>query len=109
LIVAVNSDSSVRRLKGEKRPIVGETERAELLDALRCVDYVTHFSTDTPVPLLEKIRPDIYVKGGDYHIEDLPEAPIVSSYGGKVHLLPYVEGSSTSGIVEKVLDRYRSH
>jgi rfaE bifunctional protein nucleotidyltransferase chain/domain len=108
LVVAINSDSSVRRLKGDKRPIVGEAERAELLDALRSVDYVTHFSTDTPVPLLEKIRPDIYVKGGDYRIEDLPEARVVKAYGGRVLLLPYLEGSSTSGIIERVLDRYRS-
>ena len=108
LIVAVNSDSSVRRIKGEKRPIVVEAERAELLNALRCVDYVTYFGTDTPVPLLEKLKPDIYVKGGDYRIEDLPEAPVVKAYGGKVILLPYVEARSTSGIVETVLDRYCS-
>src|SRR5579862_5021044 len=84
LIVAVNSDSSVRRLKGDKRPIVAEAERAELLDALRCVDYVTLFGTDTPVPLVEKIKPDIYVKGGDYRVEDLPETRVVKAYGGKV-------------------------
>ena len=108
LIVAVNSDSSVRRLKGEKRPIVGEAERAEMLDALRSVDYVTFFGTDTPVPLLRELKPDIYVKGGDYRIEDLPEAPVVKAYGGVVRLLPFVDGSSTTNIVQRILERYGS-
>lgn len=107
LVVAVNSDSSVRRLKGEKRPIVGEAERAELVAALRSVDYVTLFDTDTPVGLIEKVRPAIYVKGGDYSLADLPEAPVVAAYGGEVQLLPFVEGSSTTGIVQRILDRYR--
>lgn len=106
LIVAANSDSSVRRLKGEKRPILAEDDRAELLDALRCVDYVTLFDTDTPVPLVEKLKPTIYVKGGDYRIEDLPEARVVGANGGRVELLPFVEGSSTTNIIQRILDRY---
>lgn len=108
LIVAVNSDSSVRRLKGKKRPILAENERAELVDALRSVDYVTIFETDAPVPLIAKLQPAIYVKGGDYRIEDLPEAPVVRAYGGEVRLLPFVEGSSTSSIVQRILDRYKT-
>lgn len=106
LVVAVNSDSSVRRLKGALRPILAQDERAELLDALRCVDYVTLFETDTPVPVIEKVTPAIYVKGGDYRIEDLPEARVVGAYGGLVKILPFVEGSSTTNIVQRILDRY---
>lgn len=106
LIVAVNSDSSVRRLKGENRPILGEEERAELVDSLRSVDYVTIFGEDTPVLLIETVKPAIYAKGGDYRLEDLPEAPVVKGYGGQVRILPFVEGSSTTSLVKRVLERY---
>lgn len=100
LLIAVNSDSSVRRLKGDSRPIVCESERAELLDALRCVDFVTIFETDTPVPLIGQVKPLIYVKGGDYTVETLPETPIVKGYGGDVIILGFTKGRSTSRLIE---------
>lgn len=100
LLVALNSDELVRRLKGPERPIVTELERAELINALRCVDLVTIFGTDTPVPLVAAVKPAIYAKGGDYTIERLPESKVVFSYGGEVKLLQFVEGKSTTNIVE---------
>ena len=103
LIVAVNADSGVRKLKGQTRPIIGENERAELLDGLRCVDYVTLFDTPTPVPVIEKVRPAIYVKGGDYRAEDLPEAKVVLAYGGEARVLLLVPGRSTTSIVQTIL------
>ena len=106
LLVAVNADSSVRRFKGDKRPIVSEDERAELLDALRAVDYVTLFDTRTPVPLIEKVQPAIYVKGGDYTLEDLPEAPVVQGYGGEVQILSLIAGRSTTNIISKICAAY---
>jgi rfaE bifunctional protein nucleotidyltransferase chain/domain len=100
LLIAVNSDESTKRLKGPTRPLVTEDERAEILDQLKCVDYVTLFSTDTPVPLIEIVRPAIYVKGGDYDIEKIPETAVVRSYGGEVAILGFTEGRSTSRLVE---------
>ena len=106
LIVAVNSDESVRRLKGEKRPIVPESDRAEVMNGLRCVDYVTIFTSDTPVPLIALLKPDIYVKGGDYRIPDLPEAPVVASYGGVVRILRHFAGHSSTDLVRTICNRY---
>lgn len=106
LIVAVNADSSVRVNKGDLRPIVPEDDRAELIAALECVDYVILFSSKTPVPLLEQIKPLVYVKGGDYKIEDLPETPVVESYGGSVSILSFVPGRSTSSIIQRVCAAY---
>ena len=102
LVVAINSDDSVRRLKGESRPINTADDRAGVLAALSCVDYVTIFTTDTPIPLLERIRPDIYAKGGDYTVERLPEAPIVQSYGGHVRILDYLPDYSTTSVVDRI-------
>jgi rfaE bifunctional protein nucleotidyltransferase chain/domain len=106
LIVAVNTDASVRALKGPLRPIVCEAERMEMLAALACVDYVTPFSTPTPVPLLQIVQPAIYVKGGDYCVEDLPEAPVVRGYGGYVQILSLVEGRSSTDIIAKIRAAY---
>ena len=106
LIVGLNSDSSTRRLKGENRPIMDENDRAELLCALECIDYVTIFSDMTPEPLIERLKPDIHVKGGDYKLEDLPERKVVMGYGGKVILLDVVAGKSTKLIIETIKDRY---
>ena len=102
LIVAVNTDSSVRGLKGDKRPIVPEEERAELLASLACVDYVTIFDTPTPVPLLEQVRPFIYAKGGDYVLENLPEAPVMRGWGGEVRILSLIRGRSTTNIIARI-------
>jgi rfaE bifunctional protein nucleotidyltransferase chain/domain len=102
LVVGVNSDRSVRGLKGEDRPIVPQEERAEVLAALACVDYVTIFEETTPERLLARLRPDVHVKGGDYREEDLPEAPLVRSWGGEVVLLPLTQGRSTTGLAKKL-------
>jgi rfaE bifunctional protein nucleotidyltransferase chain/domain len=92
----------VKAIKGPTRPINPQGERAELLDALRCVDYVAFFSERTPVELVAKIRPLIYVKGGDYTVESLPEAPIVFGYGGEVKILSFVPGRSTTSVINKL-------
>ena len=101
LCVGVNSDESVRRLKGPQRPVVPQAERAEMLRGLRCVDYVEIFGDDTPLQLILALRPDILVKGGDW----LPEAIVgrreVESWGGRVLSLPYVEGHSSSELIRR--------
>lgn len=102
LIVGVNTDSSVKRLKGEERPINGEEDRAELLAGLEAVDYTVLFEEDTPEALLEMLKPSIHVKGGDYRKEDLPETKIVEKHGGEVRILKFVEGKSTTNIVKKI-------
>ncbi|MCX7523136.1 D-glycero-beta-D-manno-heptose 1-phosphate adenylyltransferase [Microbacterium sp. STN6] len=102
LVVAINSDDCVRRLKGSSRPINPASDRASVLAALSCVDYVTVFDTDTPVPLLERVRPDIYAKGGDYSADDLPEAEVVRRHGGQVRILEYLPSHSTTAVVRKI-------
>ncbi len=106
LVVGVNSDACVRRLKGEKRPIVPESERAELIAGFRCVQYVTIFDTPTPVPLVQLLKPDIYAKGGDYSFEQLPEAQVVQNYGGRVALLSHFAGHSSTDVITVIRDRY---
>jgi D-beta-D-heptose 7-phosphate kinase/D-beta-D-heptose 1-phosphate adenosyltransferase len=105
LIVAVNSDASVRRLKGADRPVNAEGDRAAVLAALECVDYVTVFDDDTPIPLLQDLRPDVYVKGGDYSPEMLAEAEVVRAYGGDVQMVGYVPAHSTTELVERIRGR----
>lgn len=102
LIVAVNSDKSVQRLKGDSRPIIGEQERAEMLGSLECVDYVTIFDEDTPTELLEVIRPDVLAKGGS--TPHVVGRELVESYGGRVMTLELVEGLSTTRIIERIMD-----
>ena len=106
LILGLNSDASVRRLKGEKRPLIGEEERAHLLAALDCVDYVVIFDEDTPLQLIESLQPLVLVKGGDYSLEGVVGKDLVESYGGRVELVEFVEGRSTSSIIEQILKRY---
>ena len=109
LFIGVNSDDSVRRLKGPARPLNPAEERAEVLDALRCVDFVCIFGEDTPMTLLELVRPDIHAKGGDYKTPDaLPETPLVRSYGGEVVILPLVDGRSTTRIIGKMQEGEKS-
>ncbi|MFC8847758.1 MULTISPECIES: D-glycero-beta-D-manno-heptose 1-phosphate adenylyltransferase [unclassified Micromonospora] len=105
LVVAVNSDGSVRRLKGPDRPVNPVEDRVALLAALACVDHVVIFEEDSPAGLIEVVRPDVYVKGGDYPPEMVPEAPLVRRLGGQVRTLGYVPDRSTSAII----DRIRSH
>jgi D-beta-D-heptose 7-phosphate kinase / D-beta-D-heptose 1-phosphate adenosyltransferase len=105
LIVCMNSDESVRRLKGADRPLVPEEERAAVLRALRCVDAVAVFDEDTPASVLASIRPDVFAKGGDYRAEELPEAEVLSRWGGEIAILPYVEGRSTTRLLEEAAAR----
>ena len=104
LVVAINSDASVHELKGSNRPIVPEQERAELLAGLDMVDFVCAFDEDTPLEAIVKMRPDVLVKGADWGINDIVGRAEVEGWGGKVVALPLIEGKSTTGIVERVLD-----
>ncbi|MBI2954476.1 MAG: D-glycero-beta-D-manno-heptose 1-phosphate adenylyltransferase [Chloroflexi bacterium] len=122
LIVGLNSDASVRELKGEKRPLVPEAERAEVLAALACVDHVVLFAEATAEQLVAKLKPDVYAKGGDYAPapprnatarnrrdrpeKDLPEARIVGQYGGKVAILPLQPDRSTTDLIDIIVERY---
>ena len=107
LVVAVNSDSSVRHLKGENRPLVPEEERAEMLAGLECVDYVVIFRELTPIDLLAELKPNIHVKGGDYKLEQLIERDVVEANGGKVIVGLNVPGKSTTNLIEVICERYR--
>ena len=102
LVVALNSDSSARRLKGPGRPINPAHDRAGIIAALSCVDYVTVFDTDTPIPLIRALRPDIYAKGGDYSAQMLAETPVVEECGGRVLILDYVADHSTTALVSRI-------
>lgn len=102
LIVGVNSDSSVRQLKGEGRPINNEIDRAEMLSGLKAVDFTVIFEELTPIETLEKLKPSIHVKGGDYDKNKLPETATVEKNGGEVRILSFVEGKSTTNIVKKI-------
>jgi D-glycero-beta-D-manno-heptose 1-phosphate adenylyltransferase len=117
LVVGLNSDSSVRRLKGPSRPLVPQAERAELLAALSCVDHMVIYDTDTAEHLVSALQPEVYVKGGDYAqpaahepgslpphpLKPLPEAEVVRAYGGRVVLVPYLKGYSTTELIERIL------
>jgi len=102
LVVGVNSDACTRLLKGPARPFVPQEERAEMLAALNCVDYVTLFDEPTPVQLLESIRPHLHVKGGDYDIDKMPETAVVRKYGGEVITVDYVPAHSSTGIIARI-------
>ena len=102
LVIGLNTDVSVRKLKGKGRPVTPEKERAEVLAALEAVDYVVFFSTPTPEPLIHKIRPDYLVKGGDWKVKDIAGSGFVASYGGKTRSLPFVKDRSTTRILEKI-------
>ena len=106
LIVAINSDESVRAIKGDKRPLIPEDERAEMLAALECVDYVTIFPEHDPIKLLKELHPDIHVKGGDYTLDQIIERETVESLGGKLQLMPGVLEKSTSNLIKLIVERY---
>lgn len=106
LIVCLNDDASVRRLKGPGRPLVRQEDRAAVLAALECVDAVVVFDEDTPEAILSRLQPDIFAKGGDYAVADLPEAELVKRWGGQTVLLPYLEGRSTSLLVSEAARRF---
>lgn len=102
LVVCLNSDASVRRLKGSDRPLVPEDDRAAVLSALACVDAVVVFDEETPARVLERFQPDLFAKGGDYALERLPEADVLARWGGEVVILPYFEGRSTTRLIEEL-------
>jgi len=102
LIIGLNSDASVKRLKGETRPLQNENARMTVLAALAFTDAIVIFNEDTPYELLSQIKPNILVKGGDYSINGVVGADLVTSYGGSVALLPYLPGNSTTGIIERM-------
>lgn len=106
LVVGVNTDDSVRRLKGPERPLNSEAERAEVIAALECVDCVTLFDEDTPVELILTVKPNIHSKGGDYRPEDLPEAEAMKAIGGRVEVISFTKtaskGKSTTNLIERI-------
>ena len=102
LVLGLNTDESVRRLKGPERPINNELDRAKVVGALQAVDYVVLFGEQTAEAVIAEVKPDVYVKGGDYTLDTLPEAKIVQSYGGKVAFIDMVEGRSTTNIINRI-------
>ena len=106
LVVGVNSDRSVRNLKGPKRPILPQEERAEILSGLGCVDYITVFNEQTPFELISSLQPHTLVKGGNWTKETTVGKDVVERSGGEVVILPFEEGSSTSNLIETILKRY---
>jgi D-beta-D-heptose 7-phosphate kinase / D-beta-D-heptose 1-phosphate adenosyltransferase len=106
LVVGVNTDASVRRLKGDKRPIISEADRLGVLEELESIDYLVRFDDDTPMRLIEQIRPDVLVKGADYPKEQVIGWELVESYGGRVALAPLVDGKSTSAVIQRILETH---
>ncbi|KPL04023.1 MAG: hypothetical protein AMJ90_02285 [candidate division Zixibacteria bacterium SM23_73_2] len=106
LIVGLNSDNSVKKIKGGKRPVVPESDRAFVLSALACVDYVCIFDQETPAELIKKIVPDVLVKGGDWAEENIVGRDTVEKSGGEVFTIPEVEGKSTQHIIQTIIERY---
>ena len=102
LIVGLNSDSSVKKIKGETRPVNNEKDRAEVLSELNCVDYVIIFDEQSPAELMDRIKPDVYTKGADYTLETLPEAPVVIKNNIEVHFIDFVEGKSATNILKSI-------
>jgi D-beta-D-heptose 7-phosphate kinase/D-beta-D-heptose 1-phosphate adenosyltransferase len=106
LVVGVNTDSSIRRLKGDKRPIISEQDRISVLEELESIDYLVRFDDDTPMNLIRQIRPDVLVKGADYAKQQVVGWDVVEGYGGRVALAPLVDGRSTSNVIERILEAY---
>lgn len=109
LIVGLNSDESVKGIKGDKRPVVPQGERAEVLSSIRYVDFVVIFNEPDPYKTIEAIKPDVLVKGGDWAIENIIGRDIVESRGGTVCNIPYIEGSSSTNIIEEILKRFNNN
>lgn len=107
LILGLNSDDSVRRIKGEKRPIVPQKERAFVLSNLRCIDYITIFEEDTPYEVIKKLVPDVLIKGGDWAKENIVGKDIVENSGGKIETIEFTNIQSTTNIIKTILDRYK--
>jgi len=107
LVLGLNSDDSIRRLKGSGRPLIGQDERAHIMAALNCIDFVVIFDEDTPLELISLLRPDVLVKGGDYTVDGVVGRDVVESYGGRVELINFVDGKSTTNIINKILESYK--
>jgi len=107
LVLGLNSDASVRGLKGPSRPLISEDERAHILAALDCIDYVAIFDEPTPIELIRALRPDVLVKGGDYNLDGVVGRDLVEGWGGRVELVQFVDGKSTSRIVDRILELYK--
>lgn len=107
LVVGVNTDASIRRLKGEKRPVIQEADRVGVLEELESIDYLIRFDEDTPLQLIEAIQPDVLVKGADYAKEQVVGWQIVEKNGGKIALAPLIDGKSTSNVIQRIVDAYR--
>lgn len=104
LIVAVNSDASVRRIKGNKRPIIGEKDRLRIIAGLASVDYALLFDEDTPLKIIKGIKPDILVKGADWKNQTIVGADLVRNYGGKVRTIKFIKNRSTTGLINKIIE-----
>ncbi len=109
LVIGVNSDSSVRKLKGPKRPILPEKERTEILSGLGCVDYITPFDEINPLKLIASLQPNVLVKGGDWTKDQIVGKRVVERSGGKVFIIPFVKRASTSNLIETILERYEKN
>ena len=107
LVVGVNSDSSVRKLKGPKRPILPEEERTEILSGLGCVDYITIFNEADPLILIDSLKPNLLVKGGDWTREQIVGREVVERSGGELIIIPFVKGASTSNVIDTILKRFQ--
>ena len=107
LVVGVNSDSSVRKLKGPKRPILPEGERTEILSGLGCVDYITVFNEADPLKLITSLKPNLLVKGGDWRREQIVGREVVEGSGGELVVIPFVKGASTSNVIDVILKRFQ--
>lgn len=107
LLVALNTDDSVRRIKGENRPIINEEERAFVMSNLRCVDYVTFFDEDTPLEIISDILPSILVKGADWSAENIVGKDVVESNGGEIKRIEFITEQSTSKIIKKIIETYK--
>jgi D-glycero-beta-D-manno-heptose 1-phosphate adenylyltransferase len=106
LMVGINSDRSAKILKGPRRPLITEEERAKIISSLYSVDYAIIFDEETPIQLISELKPNIHVKGGDYTMQNLPEYNIVYSYGGKIKILSYINGKSTTNIIKQIISTY---
>ena len=107
LVVAVNTDSSIRRLKGSKRPIINEHDRVNVLEELESIDYLVRFDEDTPLSLIRQVQPDVLVKGADYKKEEVVGWDVVEANGGRIALAPLIDGRSTSTVIQRILEAYK--
>jgi D-beta-D-heptose 7-phosphate kinase / D-beta-D-heptose 1-phosphate adenosyltransferase len=106
LVVAVNTDQSIRHLKGPKRPIINEDDRVNVLEELESIDYLIRFDADTPLDLIRQIKPDVLVKGADYQKEQVVGWDFVEANGGRVELAPLISGRSTSAVIQRIIEAY---